>query len=188
MPKSYSHSFKITGFTLIELLVVIAIIGMLASIVLASLSNARAKSRDARRISDLRQVQLAVELFYDQVGEYPQAPGHATWSGHWAYFSQCLERGDNCNAPAGYTPVISKVPQDPSRSSSDPFANDKTYYPSYHPSGRCPQSYRILAVLETDHSALQSDIDGSIYSTGDGLCNDNARGYCIGAGTCVFYE
>ncbi len=53
------------GFTLIELLVVIAIIGVLASIVLASLNTARRKARDARRITDLKQIQLALELFFD---------------------------------------------------------------------------------------------------------------------------
>lgn len=53
------------GFTLIELLVVIAIIGILSSVVLASLNSARTKGRDARRISDLKQLQLALELYYD---------------------------------------------------------------------------------------------------------------------------
>lgn len=59
------------GFTLIELLVVIAIIGVLASIVLASLNTARRKSRDARRITDVKQLQLALELYFDASTEYP---------------------------------------------------------------------------------------------------------------------
>ncbi len=56
---------KNQGFTLIELLVVIAIIGVLASVVLASLNTARKKSRDARRIADVKQIQLALELYFD---------------------------------------------------------------------------------------------------------------------------
>lgn len=59
------------GFTLIELLVVIAIIGILSSVVLASLNTARESSRDARRLSDLKQLQLALELHYDADGSYP---------------------------------------------------------------------------------------------------------------------
>lgn len=61
------------GFTLIELLVVIAIIGILSSVVLASLNSARQKSRDARRVSDIKQLQLALELYFDTAGTYPAA-------------------------------------------------------------------------------------------------------------------
>lgn len=59
------------GFTLIELLVVIAIIGILSSVVLASLNSARQKSRDARRVSDMKQLQLALELYFDTNRAYP---------------------------------------------------------------------------------------------------------------------
>ena len=69
------HSKKLKGFTLIELLVVIAIIGIIASIVLTSLNSARAKARDARRYSDLIQVQLALALYYDSYGSYPTTLG-----------------------------------------------------------------------------------------------------------------
>lgn len=61
------------GFTLIELLVVIAIIGILSSVVLASLNTARQKSRDARRIADIKQLQLALELYFDSKATYPSS-------------------------------------------------------------------------------------------------------------------
>jgi len=70
------------GFTLIELLVVIAIIGILSSVVLASLNSARQKGRDARRVSDLKQLQLALELMYDaQSQRYPIAITTAALAG-----------------------------------------------------------------------------------------------------------
>jgi len=63
------------GFTLIELLVVIAIIGLLASVVLVSLNSARAKSRNAKRIAEVRQIMTALELYYNDNSRYPIQSG-----------------------------------------------------------------------------------------------------------------
>ena len=61
------------GFTLIELLVVVAIIGLMSSIVLSSLNQARARARDARRIQDLAQIKNALALYADDhEGVYPR--------------------------------------------------------------------------------------------------------------------
>jgi general secretion pathway protein G len=62
---------KKKGFTLVELLVVIAIIGILAAIGITALSTARVKARDAKRIADLKQIQAALELYFNEKGNYP---------------------------------------------------------------------------------------------------------------------
>ncbi|OHA26012.1 MAG: hypothetical protein A3D52_01335 [Candidatus Taylorbacteria bacterium RIFCSPHIGHO2_02_FULL_44_36] len=62
------------GFTLVELLVVIAIIAILTSIVTANLSSARQKARDTKRVSDIKQLQLALALYADaNSNRYPAA-------------------------------------------------------------------------------------------------------------------
>ncbi len=59
------------GFTLIELLVVIAIIGLLSTMAVVSLNNARIKARDARRVSDIKQIQTALEMYFTDRNDYP---------------------------------------------------------------------------------------------------------------------
>lgn len=85
--KKHSH-----GFTLIELLVVIAIIGILSSVVLASLNSARAKARDAQAISDFNQVQQALVLYYDKYGKYPNETPVTTnpWADNFNSMAQQL--------------------------------------------------------------------------------------------------
>lgn len=69
---------KTRGFTLIELLVVIAIIGILSSVVLASLNTARTKARDAQRMQTVKSLKTAIELYATTNGVYPQYGSEGT--------------------------------------------------------------------------------------------------------------
>lgn len=66
-----NHHKKNRGFTLLELLVVVAIIGLLASVILASLSKVREKARDSYRRQALVQLRTALELYRDKNNAYP---------------------------------------------------------------------------------------------------------------------
>lgn len=85
------HRYR-KGFTLIELLVVIAVIGILASVIMASLNSARGKARDARRIADLKAVSTALYLYYDTYGTYPQITPLSTnmWQDNFNAMAQQL--------------------------------------------------------------------------------------------------
>ena len=80
------------GFTLIEILIVVAIIAILASVVLVGLGPTQQAGRDARRLSDIHEVQNGFELFFNKCGYYPGqlstagactagAPSPTTWAG-----------------------------------------------------------------------------------------------------------
>ena len=97
------------GFTLIELLVVIAIIGLLSSVILASLNGARIKSRDARRLADLKSLQTALELYYDS----QSSPAYPTTSSGGTTVASAL---------TGIVPTyMQSLPTDPSRNSTVPY-------------------------------------------------------------------
>ncbi len=99
------------GFTLIELLVVIAIIGLLATLTVASLNSARAKSRDARRISDIKTIQTALELFYNDTGHYPNGAETAAFGlGACLNSTGFIASGAACAEPV----YLKSYPADPS--------------------------------------------------------------------------
>jgi type II secretion system protein G len=90
------------GFTLIELLVVISIIGLLSSVVLASVNTARSRSRDSQRIQNLKQLQNALEIYRLTNGGYPPTP-------HWYGNSPTACSGATDN-PIWYTNTASWIP------------------------------------------------------------------------------
>jgi len=141
------------GFTLIELLVVIAIIGILATIVLVSLNTARQKARDVRRISDMRQVALALEMFYDDNTStgYPGASASNQWN------------------VAGTGLVASLEPDYMTSVPDDPGTGTYNYWVAAD-----GQSYVLGVLLEAANQALDDDLDGSVLGF---ACDDDV--YCI---------
>lgn len=139
------YSSKTTrGFTLIELLVVIAIIGILSSVVLASLNTARLKSRDSRRISDIKQLQLALALYSDSNG-----------GGY----------------PTTLTPLaptyIAVVPTDPVGGAAYRYAANGT-------GASCTSYHLGATFEETTNQALSSDADAAVAGACTGSATDFA--------------
>jgi len=142
------------GFTLIELLVVISIIGLLASIVLSSLSAARGKARDVRRLSDMHTLQVALELYITKNavnGVYPVAAGGAAACSGWettgndaGSFNFIAPVTSDADLPAGI--------KDPSPSLESACGNYA--YARYNPGDYgCPVSrggYYVVGIRTTD--------------------------------------
>lgn len=108
---SYSRKQQ-AGFTLIEILVVIAIMGILSSIMFVTLNQARSKGRDAKRKSDIAQVQKALELYAnDNSGSYPSTSG--SWWGVSALGGSHTTSGANAYIPNLTPTYVSVLPTDP---------------------------------------------------------------------------
>jgi prepilin-type N-terminal cleavage/methylation domain-containing protein len=104
---------KNKGFTLIELLVVIAIIGLLSSVVLASLNSARIKSRDVVRKENLIQIRNALELYaLSNNGNYPTTSGimYSSETGDVAPYGPSAQVGIWSPTFSTYMPIIPKDP------------------------------------------------------------------------------
>jgi type II secretion system protein G len=147
------------GFTLIELLIVIAIIGILASVVLSSLNSARLKARDAQRLLDLRQIRLALAMYYDDNGHYPDSssgPGWATsFDATWDFLGTAL------------SPYIKTLPVDPLNTVTDPgqpyaFNDNNTFVYTYgsEPDTSCTPTgdYLLMGQLENRDSEYRNEL------------------------------
>ncbi len=133
---------------------VIAIIGILATIVLVSLNTARSKARDARRVADLRQVALALEMYYDDNKSYAGTVN----TNAWAELSALVTGG-----------YIASLPTDP--------IDDATHKFKYFPDSD-NQSY-ILAADVYENTPVPANLTdcASISNT---ACSCTDPIYCIG--------
>jgi len=143
------------AFTLVELLVVIAIIGILSTLSVVALNSARAKARDARRLSDIKQIRTALDMYYDSAGIYPTSliPG----------------------SPLSYNGLdfLAKVPDDPLSSQHYIYAQTEN-----------GQNYTIDFTLETKSAgyepgnyqatpyAIVAGGSGGVFQCGDLLAYD----------------
>lgn len=105
------------GFTLIELLVVIAIIGILASVILASLNSARSKGRDAYRVQSISNLQSALEMYYDDNYAYPSTGGQ--WWGNCSSFGSHPVTGATGYIPNLAPQYFPTLPIDPQQTASN---------------------------------------------------------------------
>jgi len=122
-------SYSLTAFTLIELLVVIAIIALLSTLSVVALNNARAKARDARRLSDIKQISTALELYYSSNGIYPDLPSPTGTT----ITNLCLsELG--ITSTCGVDIYMKKIPSDPLKDAHyfyTPLASNLSFSLSY---------------------------------------------------------
>lgn len=92
------------GFTFVELLVAVSILALLSSIVLANVNEARKKSRDAQRKSDIGQIQIAMRLYKVENDTYPDPSFYGQGNG--------VAVGKGGDIDDLIAPYISKVPAD----------------------------------------------------------------------------
>lgn len=151
------------GFTLIEILIVVAIIGILASVALVGLAPAQRRGRDARRLSDIKQAQTALELYYSKCGYYPgQVQAGTTCTGR-------------VGGPSDWAALETVITQ--SNLGIRDLPNDPTGGASYQYASSDGSSYTLAAILEDKNNSVLSQSAPS-PSNGMADCGTNGK-YCL---------
>ena len=127
------------GFTLIELLVVIFIVGLLASLIIVNVSNARATARDGKRIANLKAVQTALEMYNQTNREYPNTYSERIYSYNDG-------RANDDWVPSLKPTYLPVLPRDPK--------NNETWRYVYRSDGK---DYLLIAFLENICGTKTSD-------------------------------
>lgn len=136
------------GFTIIELLVTVFIIALLTGIIISNLTDSKAKSRDGKRISDIGQLQLAFELYFDRCNEYPAlAPANTSNN-----YLVDVNASNGCPTINGTQITLatftSKIPTPPNVGEYRYAVNDVDH----------PTDYVLRAQLEKNNQAIQDAI------------------------------
>jgi prepilin-type N-terminal cleavage/methylation domain-containing protein len=157
---------KRTAFTLVELLVVIAIIGLLSTIAVVALNGARLNSRDTKRIADLKQIRLALSLYYDANGYYPPSGCGYDCNGYLYSYDSSWD-----TLTSALAPYMAKPPKDPINSACPPWSATPCYSYAYGNVGRntYPISYDLSARLESTSNPERCELRGWRFARGCGL-------------------
>ncbi len=166
-------NLSIRGFTLVELMVTIAIMALLTGIITANLTSSRKKARDAKRISDIGQIQLALELFFDRCNFYPAVTGSG--------LTQTIgTSGPNtsCTTSSGSTITINTF------LSPIPTPTTGTTQTVYNYGiNAAATDYVLKARLEDYSEVLKDDFDSTQYSIACGTASNgegnSERDYCV---------
>lgn len=156
------------GFTLIELLVVIAIIGLLSTLAVVAMSNARQKARDAKRVSDIKQIQSALDLYATDKNGYPtDETDGATGIVLGSTGAKCVSDVEGLNATCTGNVYMANVPSNP----TPPTGGTYTYTSKKADGSDCNVAdapcvnYNIVFNLEADTGELKDTTDAGTIPT-----------------------
>lgn len=165
------------GFTLIELLVVISIIAILMGVATVSYTNAQEKGRDNRRKSDLKAVQQALEIYFNQNGKYPFSASDG--AGNNGRVACITGSGNGITWGSAFTcsptTYMNPLPKDPSFST---VIGQEYFYESASPNS----TYILSARIENLKDPEAKNVPGNgLPCTPQGYVNSTnyTRNFCV---------